>query len=228
MQTPTVKFNAWRKVGGYGRDILTWSNPEDIVFLIRNDLASYIDVNTLAMAFNIDKASLLGRIIYVNDFDQYDSEGTKIFDGSNIVGMIADKSWFRIKEQELTMDEFYNANNRCWTLFLNDVRMYQYSLFANAVVFATAMPQVDITKITATPDTVTLKAGETAKVTLVTEPFPANNPSIVMSSSDSTKATASISGKVVTITGVAAGTATITATAGNVTDTISVTVQAAS
>ena len=108
MQTPTVKFNAWRKVGGYGKDILTWSNPEDIVFLIRNDLASYIDVNTLAMAFNIDRASLLGRIIYVNDFDQYDSEGTKIFDGSNIVGMIADKSWFRIKEQELTMDEFYN------------------------------------------------------------------------------------------------------------------------
>ena len=228
MQTPTTRFNAWRKVGGYGRDILTWSNPEDIVFLIRNDLASYIDVNTLAMAFNIDRASLLGRIIYVNDFDQYDSEGTKIFDGSAIVGMIADKSFFRIKEQETTMDEFYNANNRTWQYFLNVVRMYQYSLFANAVVFATAAPQVDITKITATPDTVTLKAGETAKVTLVTEPFPANNPSIVMSSSDSTKATASISGKVVTITGIAAGSATITATAGNVTDTISVTVQAAS
>lgn len=120
------------------------------------------------------------------------------------------------------------GNNRCWTLFLNDVRMYQYSLFANSVVFATAMPQVDITKITATPDTVSVKAGETAKVTLVTEPFPANNPSIVMNSSDSTKATASISGKVVTITGVAEGTATITATAGNVTDTISVTVTAAS
>lgn len=112
MQTPSTKFNAWRKVGGYGRDILTWSNKEDIVFLLRNDIASYIDVNSLASAFNIDRTTLLGNIIYVNDFDEYDSEGTKIFDGSSIVGMIADKSWFRIKEQETTMDEFYNRKQQ--------------------------------------------------------------------------------------------------------------------
>ena len=108
MQTPSSKYNSWRKVGGYGKDILTWSNREDIVFLLRNDIASYIDVNALAVAFNIDRTTLLGNIIYVNDFDEYDSTGTKIYDGSAIVGMIADKSWFRIKEQETTMDEFYN------------------------------------------------------------------------------------------------------------------------
>lgn len=226
MQTPTTRFNAWRKVGGYGRDILTWSNPEDIVFLIRNDLASYIDVNTLAMAFNIDRASLLGRIIYVNDFDQYDSEGTKIFDGSAIVGMIADKSFFRIKEQETTMDEFYNANNRTWQYFLNVVRMYQYSLFANAVVFATEEPEVDIVSMSATPNEVEVGIGQSAKVTLVTEPFPANNPTITVASSAEGVATATISGKEITITGVDDGTATITATAGNVTATISVTVPA--
>ena len=50
---------------------------------------------------------------------------------------MCDKSWFRIKTREMTMDEFYNANNRTWQFYLNDVRMYQYSLFANAVVFAT-------------------------------------------------------------------------------------------
>lgn len=131
MQTPSTKYNAWGQIGGYGREILTWSNPEDIVFLLRNDIASYIDVNALASAFNIDKATLLGNIIYVNDFDEYDNEGTKIFDGSAIMGMIADKSWFRIKEQEMTMDEFYNANNRTWQYYLNVVRMYSYSLFAN-------------------------------------------------------------------------------------------------
>ena len=229
MQTPSVKFNAWRKVGGYGRDILTWSNREDIVFILRNDLASYIDVNVLASAFNLDRSTLLGNIIYVNDFDEYDSEGTKIFDGSNIVGMIADKSWFRIKEQETTMDEFYNANNRTWQYYLNVVRLYSYSLFSNAIVFATANPQVDITSMTATPDDVEVGAGKDVKVTLVTEPFPANYPTITVSSSAEAVATASISGKVITIHGVASGdgvdgTATITATAGNVTETISVTV----
>lgn len=61
MQEPTSDFNAWNKVGGYGRAVLTWSEPEDLVFLIRNDLASYIDVNVLADAFNIEKTSLLRK-----------------------------------------------------------------------------------------------------------------------------------------------------------------------
>lgn len=229
MQMPSVKYNAWRKVGGYGRDILTWSNREDIVFILRNDIGAYLDVNVLAQAFNIDRSVLLGNIIYVDDFDEYNDEGTKIFDGSNIVGMIADKSWFRIKEQETTMDEFYNANNRCWNYYLNVVRMYSYSLFANAVVFATANPQVAITEMVADKDEVEVAAGSNVKVKLTTTPYQANYPTITVSSSAEGVATATISGKEITITGVAAGsgvdgTATITATAGNVTETISVTV----
>ena len=132
MQEPTPDYNAWRKVGGYGKDILTWTDPENIVLLIRNDIGAYLDVNTLANAFNIDKKVLLGNVIYVNNFNQYDSEGELVYDGSNIIGMIADKSWFKIKEQEMTMDEFYNANNRTWQLYLNVVKMYSYSLFSNA------------------------------------------------------------------------------------------------
>ena len=229
MQTPSPNFNAWRQVGGYGRDILTWSNPEDIVFLLRNDIASYIDVNVLASAFNIDKSVLMGNIIYVNDFDKYDSTGTKIFDGSSIVGMIADKSWFRIKEQETTMDEFYNANNRTWQYYLNVVRMYSYSLFSNAVVFATSAPQVAITSMTPSTEEITVEAGETATVEIITDPLPANYPSLSVASNDSDVATATVSGKTVTVTGVAPvtnadGEATITVTAGNVTTTFDVVV----
>ena len=229
MQTPSPNFNAWRKVGGYGKDVLTWSNPEDIVFILRNDIASFIDVNVLSESFNIEKSTLLGNIIYVNDFDQYDSEGTKIYDGSGIVGMIADKSWFRIKEQETTMDEFYNANNRTWQYYLNVVKMYSYSLFSNAVVFSTSDPQVSITKMTPSVDEIEVGAGKTATVEIITEPFQANYPQITVASSASAVATATISGKTVTITGVASGEdadgeATITVTAGNVTTSIDVTV----
>ena len=97
MQDPSPDFNAWRQVGGYGKDILTWTNPEDIVLLIRNDIGAYLDVNTLADAFNIDRKILLGNVIYVNNFNQYDSDNELVYDGSNIIGMIADKSWFRIR-----------------------------------------------------------------------------------------------------------------------------------
>lgn len=87
-QTPSTKYNAWEKVGGYGRPITTFTNPEDIVFLVRNDIRAYLDVNVLANAFNIDKTTLLGNILPVDNFDIYDDEGNKIFDGSNIIGFI--------------------------------------------------------------------------------------------------------------------------------------------
>lgn len=226
MQTPSTKYNAWGQIGGYGREILTWSNPEDIVFLLRNDIASYIDVNALASAFNIDKATLLGNIIYVNDFDEYDNEGTKIFDGSAIIGMIADKSWFRIKEQEMTMDEFYNANNRTWQYYLNVVRMYSYSLFANAIVLATSAPSVPASELKFNETNPTVEAEGEIVLSITTTPFQAN-PTITFTSGTVAKATVTkIDNKHVKVTGVDAGTSVITATDGTHTATVTVTVTA--
>lgn len=225
MQTPTPNFNAWRQVGGYGRDILTWSNPEDIVFLVRNDIGAYLDVNVLAQTFNIDRSVLLGNIIYVNDFNEYDNEGKLIFDGSNIVGMIADKSWFRIKEQETTMDEFYNANNRTWQYYLNVVRMYSYSLFANAVVFATALPSVPVTEMSF--EETAPEVAVDGKLILKLATTPAQTTSeITFTSGTSTNATVrKIDNKTVEVTGVKAGTSVITAKSGNITGTVTVTVK---
>ena len=227
-QTPSKSYNAWAKVGGEGEPITTWTNPEDIVFLLRNDIRAFIDVNVLADAFNIGKTELLGNILTVNNFDIYDDDGTKIYDGSNIVGLIADKSFFRIKRQDMFLDEFYNANNRTWQYYLNLTKMYNWSLFANAVIFATSAPEVNATAITVDKDEVTVGAGKTAKVKVITTPFTANQ-TITVSSSTEAVATASITGKDITITGVASGdgvdgTSTITVTCGNLTDTISVTV----
>lgn len=224
MQTPSTKYNAWGQIGGYGREILTWSNPEDIVFLLRNDIASYIDVNALASAFNIDKATLLGNIIYVNDFDEYDNEGTKIFDGSAIMGMIADKSWFRIKEQEMTMDEFYNANNRTWQYYLNVVRMYSYSLFANAIVLATSDPSVPASELKFNETSPTVVEEGEIVLSITTTPFQAN-PTITFTSGTVAKATVTkIDNKHVKVTGVDAGTSVITATDGTHSATVTVTV----
>lgn len=139
-QTPSTSYNAWYKVGGYGREIISWSLSNDIVFLIRNDVLAKLDVQVLASAFNVDKTSLMGRIIGVNNFNIYNKKHQVIYDGSNIIGLIADKSWFRIKEQDMYMEDFRNPNNRSMQYYLNVIKMYQYSYFANAVVFATELP----------------------------------------------------------------------------------------
>ena len=146
-QAPSSANNGWALAGGEGRPVVTWTDPEDVVFLIRNDVAASMDVDVLAAAFHIDNAKLQGRIIYVDNFDMYDDEGTKTFDGSKILGIMADKRWFKINQQDEQMDEFYNANNRTWQYYLNIVRTYAYSLFANAVVFATEASAPTATKI---------------------------------------------------------------------------------
>ena len=224
-QIPSTKYNAWNKVKGGRLALKTWSDPEDIVVLISADIESLVDVEVLASAFNMSKTDFIGRVIVVDDFNQYDDEGNLVVDGSAIKAMICDKSWFKIKTQDFAMDEFYNANNRCWNYYLNDVRMVNYSLFANALVFVTSAPTVNATDLDIDTASVTVEAGETVKV-----PFditPANATSTVsVTSSASTYATGSVSGRNIVVLGKAEGSATLTVTANGHSDTISVTVTA--
>ena len=226
MQIPSTKFNAWNKVKGGHLALKTWSDPEDVVVLISADVEALVDVEVLAAAFNMSKADFLGRVIVVDDFSQYDDEGNVVVDGSGIKAMIADRAWFKIKTQDFAMDEFYNANNRTWQYYLNDVRMCNFSLFANAIVFATAAPSVPATNIEAAESTLTITEGTKGKVSFALTPVNATS-AVTVSSSAEGKATAAIVGKYVEITGVDDGNATITITANGHTDTIAVTVEAA-
>ena len=136
-------YNAWAKVNtDDSKALVTWTELDDIVFILRNDIIAELDVDVLASAFNIDSAKLMGRIIGVRNFDMYSDAGTKVFDGSTILGIMADRKWFKIKSQDMELDSFYNANNRTWQYYYNVVKMYNYSLFANAVVFCTEEPDI--------------------------------------------------------------------------------------
>ena len=77
----------------------------------------------------MDKATLLGNILTINDFNIYNEDGTLNYDGSAIVGMIADKSWFRIKRQDMFMDSFYNPNNRSVQYYLNNKKYLLLNIF---------------------------------------------------------------------------------------------------
>lgn len=224
-QTPSNKYNAWSKMGGYGRPITTWTNPEDIVFIISNSLRSYLDVQVLADAFNIDKTTLLGNIISIDDFDMYDDEGERIFDGSNIVGMIADKSWFRIKEQDMFLDTDYNPNNRTFQYYLNVIKMYNFSLFANGVIFATEAPTVNTTALAFNPNTVEMPFESNKLVNLGITPVNGTTNVTFSSSNGNIVKVHKINNSCVELKAQDRnGTATITATAGSVSTTLTVNV----
>ena len=225
---PSTKYNAWKKVGGYGRSIVSWSKPENIVVFVSNKMASILDVNVLASAFNIDKADLMGRVYYVEDFDILDDSGEVVVDGSNIVALICDRRWFKIREKDMFMDEFYNANNRSWQSYLNVIKSFNYSLFANALMLVTALPTLNISSMAFASATASVEADEDIILTLNTTPFTATQ-TVTFTSSDTDEEVIEIEkvdDRHVKVTGVASGSATITATAGEVTATVTVTVTA--
>ena len=228
-KSPSSSYNAWAKVGGYGHAIVSWSRPEDVVVFISNKLASELDVDVLANAFNMDRAELMGKVYYVDNFDIYDDDGTKQFDGSSIYALICDKRWFKIRRKDMFMDEFYNANNRSWQQYLNVVKSFNYSLFSNSYMLVGAIPTVNITSASFNETAPEVTAGEKIRLHLTTVPFNATQ-TVTFTSGTVGKATVEkIDDRTVEVTGVASGSSTITATAGGVSiATVSVTVNAAS
>ena len=230
-QLPSIEYNSWSKNDGAGKPITTWTNPEDIVLIIRNDVRSKLDVQSLASAFNVSYADFMGRVITVDNFDVYDDEGTKVFDGSNIVGGIFDKSWFRIKTQDMFMENFYNPNNRTMQYFLNVIRMYNFSLFANHTLFVTSAPSVASTDIDYLETSPEVTVGEKIRLHIKTTPFTANDTITFTSGTVANATVEKIDNRTVEVTGVKAGSSVITASNGAatpVTATITVTVNAAS
>lgn len=225
---PSTKYNAWKKVGGYGRSIVSWSKPENIVVFVSNAMASILDVQVLANVFNMDKADLIGKVYYVEDFDLVDDEGNVEFDGSNIIALICDRRWFKIREKDMFMDEFYNANNRSWQSYLNVIKCFNFSLFANALMLVKALPTLNISSMQFNETTPEVTAGEKILLHITTTPFSATQ-SVTFTSGTVEKATVlKKDDRTVEVTGVASGTSVITATAGSVTATVTVTVKASS
>ena len=137
---PSSDYNAWKKVNPDDSAVITHTNPEDVVIVLASDYEAEIDVDVLARAFNMDKTDLLGRVVIVDNFDITTNNGTKVYDGSHIMGMICDRRWFKIRMQDREMDEFYNPNSRVWTYWYNITGMYNYSLMANALVLCDEAP----------------------------------------------------------------------------------------
>lgn len=227
-QSPSTEFNAWSKNDGAGNPITTWTNPEDVVFLVKNSVRAYLDVNVLADAFQIDRTTLMGNIYPVDNFDVFSDEGEKIFDGSKIVGILADRNWFKIKTVDTFMEEQRNANNRSIQYYLNDIRMYEFSLFANGVIFATEAPTNVPYETLSYGDTteITVEEGDTEGLDLIALPTRGNAEISYVSSSDLifTVEKDSDNERHCTITGVGEGTGTLTVTSGNATTTLKVNV----
>lgn len=136
MTFPSSDYNAYSKFSGAKGDIITWTDADRIVLIIRADVMNTIDVDSLARAFNIDKASFMGRIYKVDKFRN-----------ENLLGVICDEAWLQIYDNVLRFDEFYNARVMAWNQYLHAWSVFAICPFANAVAICTEEPK-EVTNIT--------------------------------------------------------------------------------
>ena len=225
-QEESDEYNSWKLNGGEGRPVITWTDPEDIYIIVKNSVLAELDVKSLANAFNMEEAKLMGKVIGVNNFATYDSEGKVVEANANLFAVMADKSFFKIHQQEMYLEPSRNASARATTYFLNVIKSYNMSMFANCVAFATGTPVIPVTAIEFKEEAPKVKIGKKHVLEIETTPEGATS-TITYTSSDTDVATVTkIDNRSVEVTGVAAGTVTITATDGaDVSGTVTLTVE---
>lgn len=161
--------------------VFTHSAKEDQYFIMTTQFANIVDVNSLALAFNLDKVELMGRIVRVNrlGFSPQETERLNDLLGSNpnyvpvddamndllnsIPAICVDRDFFMIFDNYTNMTEQYNAQGLYWNYLYHLWKTYSTSPFANAIVFTDATPGV--TSVTVTPGTATVPAGTMAVFT---------------------------------------------------------------
>ena len=210
MKLPSTQYNAYSKFSGAKGTIKTWTEEDRFVLIVTSDVMAEVDVDVLARAFNIENTKFLGRVIEVDSFEN-----------EEIQAILCDESWFQIYENLMRFDEFYNARTMTWNEYLHVWQTYAICPFANAVVFATAQPKpataISVANVNVAKDA-------TANVTVTLTPTDATT-ELEYISDNETVFTVSNTG---VVTGVSAGTGTLTVNTDNgLSDTATVTVTGA-
>lgn len=129
MKFPSTDYNAYSVMSGDKGQITTWTDEDRVVLIVTADVMSYVDVDVLARAFNINETKFLGRVIEIDKFEN-----------PEIKAVICDEAWFQIYDNIFRFDDFYNARTMTWNEYLHAWGTFAICPFANAVILATKQP----------------------------------------------------------------------------------------
>lgn len=184
--------------------VTTHTPIDDQVIFLLTSVASSVDVEVLASAFNMDKTNFIGRRVIVDDFGGLEKEG--------VVAIQTDREWFMVFDNYLTMTSDYVASRLYYNYFLHHWETLSYSPFKNARAFVTKAPTV--TRVTVTPGTASLTkaTGGTAQFNATVEGDGLISPDVVWSITEDANATISKTGLVTVKGGITVDSLTVTAT----------------
>lgn len=126
MSFPSSDYNAYQLVGG-SSPATSWTSIDDLVILVRADVAANVDVQKLSAAFNLSYADYVARQVIVDKFDGAD----------NMYAWIGDRGAFQIRDSLRKMTEFYNSEVMAWTYWWHCWDTFALRPWANGVSFVT-------------------------------------------------------------------------------------------
>ena len=130
------------------------STPRDkqLIFMDSYYNAKY-DVNVLASAFNMDKATFMGSLFLIDDWTSFDNDrfneiransdmleevtSSELALLANVKAVIVDEEWFQVYDNQLKFTEVYVSSGEYWNYNLHVWKTVSSSPFSNAVVFVT-------------------------------------------------------------------------------------------
>ena len=129
----------------------TTTPREDQFIFMDSEFNAGYDVDVLAAAFNMDKATFTGQLMLIDDWTTFDNDRfSDIIAGSdmiepvttdelalmaNVKAVICDREWFQVYDNQSKMTEKYVASGEYWNYFYNVWKTVSSSPFSNAVVF---------------------------------------------------------------------------------------------
>ena len=201
MSTPSEDYNAYSLMSGTEKKMTTWTDPSRLCLIITADALASIDVDSLAGAFQLDRATFLTRVYTVDKFEN-----------DEIIGVMCDESWFKIYDNLLRFDEQYNASCMVWQYYLHAWSTFAISPFSNAICLTTEQV-IPVEEISINDVSATLGADSTVSVTL--DPVNATSDISFSSSNTAVFTVTKVSNTSVKVIPVAVGEGVLTAIAEN-------------
>lgn len=137
--------------------VRTTTRKEDQYIFMDAFYNAKYDVNVLASAFNMDKATFMGHLKLIDSWNTFDNERFDVIransDGieevtadelalmADVKAVLIDKEWFQIYDNLDKMTEQYCASGMYWNYFYNVWKTISSSPFSNAIVFVTSTAQ---------------------------------------------------------------------------------------
>ena len=118
LQFPSDKYNLAK--------VMNWTNPQDVVLFVTPELKAQLDVNVLAMAFNLPYATMVERVVVMDEIGQAS--------GKNVKCIIADKDIIQAYDTVNRTGTFENVDKLIINYFAHKQGIMAGCKYANAII----------------------------------------------------------------------------------------------